>query len=448
MRIDFGFRQGAMVAAVVLVLTTAAGAQTFSPPQALSTHGYGNALQLAVDGAGNALATWADEGGWYSVRPARGASSAPTSLYAGGGLWQLRGTAQGSATIVSDTSLYGIWSVDRPPRGSWSAPALIVNAPQIITGPFSSAPQLSFVEDTHGDQAIVFEEYASGGTAIVALRRPAGGTWGPQETIATSAMYGNISLEAAAIGGSGDVVAAFETFHVSCGVHSCSDNDFVLHASREAAGSTTWVDSGALTAPSSEYAIEAVMDPTGRAGLFIEPYYSGTILMTTQIKSNARWRAPSTVFANPAVTLLQAYGSAPAAANAASLGFDAYGTSGLYPTFLEGSLSSQAPFVATIFGPTDPVAPTAGMQYAESPSGAAVMTWADADGSIRAATRMTAGGAWSSPQTIVAGSPCNIGGVVCTAPVAAAIDAAGHAAIGFRRYDPSVTVSTVYVSTD
>jgi hypothetical protein len=88
------------------------------------------------------------------------------------------------------------------------------------------------------------------------------------------------------------------------------------------------------------------------------------------------------------------------------------------------------------------------MVFDENLAGGAVAGWTDIDGTVRASLRKKTGATWSTPQTIVTGSQCNIGGVVCTGAVAASQNATGHAIVAYIRWDPNLTVATLYVSTE
>ncbi len=109
-------------------------AQHFAAPVQLSQYGYANSAMAGMDQAGNALAVWADEGSWYSTHAPGQAWSAPQSVYIGGGLGlTMQMTAAGFATIASYSVGNGIYTIDRPPGGSWTAPATVVSGPDVVT---------------------------------------------------------------------------------------------------------------------------------------------------------------------------------------------------------------------------------------------------------------------------------------------------------------------------
>jgi len=427
----------------------AAAAQTFGAPVALSLHGHAANVALGIDAAGNALATWSDEGMYFATRPAGGSWSTPQSFYLGGGFPLLQTDTAGNATLVSYSSGYGIWSVDRPAGGSWSSPTLIVNTPDLVTPSRTDVAAVLFLANPTGDQAIVFEQYITGsGYAITAVRRPAGGSWGALDTVATSAIYGDISLSGAAFGGNGDLLVTFEPFTVVCAVRYCNEINFTVHASREPSGTTSWFDSGALTPASSAYYTRAVMDTAGRAGVLLQNGFSATVQATTQVKQGAKWLPLATAYSGGASGGAQMWGAEASTNGQASLALIGLGTGGASALVLDGKLATNKwPTLSTLSTGDSPGANN-NMAFGANAAGGSVVEWTDLDGTVRAAFRKKATAAWSKPQMIIAGSSCNIGGLTCTAAVAGAINAAGHAVIGYLRADPNDTVTTLYVATE
>jgi hypothetical protein len=421
-----------------------AAARSFGTPQALTAKGYAGLIGLGVDSAGNGLMAWTDAGSYYSTRPAGGAWSAPASLYVGGGTPIMHTLASGSATIVSWSQVGGIWSIDYTPGGSWTAPYLIVNAPDIVTGTRTRAPQVEFVEDARGDQIVVFEEYVAGGTAIVAIRRPAGGTWGPQETVATSAAYGNISLAGSAIGGNGDAIVAFEPFATVCSVRYCNEVNFTVHVARENARATKWRDSGALTPVSSEYYVETVMDAAGRAGLLVQNDFYAPISASTQGPLGGAWSPFVTAFADPGNDAV-VWGQGTFGANGASIAFTAFGTPGA-EAVLDGSLATNAWPALTLVSASDTQSVQDALSFTESGNGSAIAEWPDADFSMRVATRPGIGRPWTTPVTIAPGGACNVGGYLCSSPAGVAINAKGDALAAYIQTDSSATYHYLYVA--
>ncbi len=444
--------RGKVLFAAMVNLTTAlacvgtAGAATFGAPVALSQNGHAATVNVAIDDSGNALATWADEGMWYSTRPSGGSWSAPQSVYVGGAFPVMHSTSGGSATIVSYVSGSGIWSVDRQPGGAWTSPALIVSAPEIQTPLIQNVSPVQFLSNLNGDQAVVFQQSAGSTTTITAVRRPAGGTWGAEDTVATSTQYGNLSIVSSSLGADGDLVVTFETYTVTCD-RSCHDYNFAVHASREKSGTTQWIDSGALTPQSTPYFVRSMIDATGHAGVLIQNGFSATIQATTQAKAGAAW--------SPLVNAYTGTGSdgammwdTEAGKGWGDLAFVYLGTGGASATVLNGNLAKNAWPAANNLSINDGQSANDNMVFATTVAGGAVAEWTDADGTVRAALRKKASSKWSNAQTIVGGSACDVGGVVCTGAVAAATNSSGHSVIGYIRFDPSVTVATLYVATE
>lgn len=430
-----------------LAIPGGAHAAKFGAPVALSTNGHAATVSVAMDDAGNAHAAWADEGMWYSNKPAGGAWTAPQSVYVGGAFPVMHMTGGGFATIVSYSTGYGIWSVDRPAGGAWTSPDLVVNAPEIGSSPLVNVSPVQFLQNPNGDQAIVFAQTLGGNYVITAVRRPAGGSWSLEDNVASSADYGPIALSSSALGANGDLVVTFEGYTVVCSKY-CHDNDFIVHASREKAGTTTWQDSGALTPASSEYATKTIVDGAGHAALLIQNIYSATIQATTQAKAGARWKPLATAFQGTGSDGAFMWAAEADGKSQASLAWIYLGTSGAGATILDGNTAQNTWSAPVLLSGSDNPGANDNMAFDENLVGGAVAGWTDVDGTVRATLRRKAGGAWSAPQTIVTGSQCNVGGVVCTGVAAASANSTGRAIIAYIRYDPNVTTATLYVSTE
>jgi len=106
----------------------------------------------------------------------------------------MHATRDGAATIVSYSNGAGIWSVDRPQGGSWSAPALVVSTPEIVSSVIDNVSPVQFLMNANGGQAIAFQQWVGSDVVITAVRRPAGGAWSAQDNVASSATYGDIAI--------------------------------------------------------------------------------------------------------------------------------------------------------------------------------------------------------------------------------------------------------------
>jgi hypothetical protein len=436
-----------IAAALVFAQAAVAGPHKFGEPVALSQNGHAATVSLGVDDAGNVLAAWADEGMWYSDKPAGGSWSAPQSVYAGGAFPVMQMGGDGLATIVSYSSGSGIWSVDRPPGGAWTSPDLIVNAPEIVGSVIQNVSPVQFLQNANGDQAIVFQQRAGGNVAITALHRPHGGAWSAQDQVANSADLGDITLTTSALGGNGDLVVTFETYQVVCNKY-CHQLNFAVHASREPAGTTAWQDSGALTPQSSAYNTKTAVDSAGHAGVLIQSGFSAVLQAATQSRAGRAWSPLATAFDGTGSNGAQIWLAKSGNKGLASLGFVDFTSSNAFAAILDGNLAQNSWNAPALLSTGDSPGANDNLVFDENLRGGAAAEWTDSDGTVRTAMRPKASGAWSAPQTIVAGSPCNIGGVVCTGAVAAAVNATGQAAIAYIRYDPSVTIATLYVATN
>ena len=436
----------AVLAAVIAAIAIPAVAAPFSPPVQLSQNNYASMASVGIDDGGNALAIWADSGMFFADKPAGGNWSAPQSVYPGGSFPMLALRGDGAATIVSYSSLYGIWSIDRPPGGSWSAPYLIVDAPDIVSPNLNNVSPVQFLSNARGDQAIVFEQYVSGDVLITVLYRPSGGAWGGEDNAVSSADDGHIALSSAALGDDGDIVVTFETFNVVCSRY-CHDTGYAVHAMREAAGTTRWIESGALTPASSAYNTRTVIDSAGRAGLLIQNGFSATIQATTQSKAGGSWSTPVNALTGNGSDGAQIWVAQAGGRGRANLAFDYLANPGGGITVLDGNLADDSWPISSLLSATDNPGANDNVVFDANKAGGAVAAWTDVDGTVRAALRKRGSSAWGAPKTIVAGSPCDVGGVVCTGTVSAAVNAHGQAIIAYIRLDPSVTYRTLFVAT-
>ena len=175
-----GFLSSMAILALGLPLQAAAGgprvdAAAFTTPSALGIGIHAQSSKVAVDAAGNALATWvetgappAPSGGYYSRRPAGGAWST-AQAFQGGAAAGLQIRPNGDASLLSwSYNSVSIWIDDLPASGAWQAPQLVTSA----ASP-TFAPHL--LQNAHGDAAVVYQT----GSTLMAMLRPAGApAWG------------------------------------------------------------------------------------------------------------------------------------------------------------------------------------------------------------------------------------------------------------------------------
>ena len=192
--------------------TTRTAGGSWSAPASISAPGESvYALQVAVDGAGSAIAVWQVLDGDYfnyaiqaATRPAGGAWSAPVNLSPAGEnseLAQVSVNARGDATVVWERFEAGqriVRAVTRPASGGWSAAASLSAA-----GPVSLHPQVAV--DGAGDATVVWERYDGSSFRIEAATRTAGGGWSAPVSLSAAGQSGAEPDVAAGL--EGDTVA-------------------------------------------------------------------------------------------------------------------------------------------------------------------------------------------------------------------------------------------------
>lgn len=282
--------------AATVAIATQMSAQSWTAPVVLSTGGQGWEAAAAIDGDGNSLALWdeitttqsqlwsrskASGGNWGSVTQVSPALET-TSVFP-----TVRISTGGFATAVW-TDSNGVWTANRPPASAWEAPQLLI--------PGASNPL--FVMDSRGDAAIAWT--VGGGPrsttgSVMAVLRSAGGSWSAQQAIASGP---HLIADHAGIGDSGDVVVTWETYTAVCHRYGCSTNNYVLHASRQNAGSSVWADSGALLGPDLDaHGARVALDSAGGA-MLLALSKSDTYISATQGNSGGAWSSFSTAI-NP-----------------------------------------------------------------------------------------------------------------------------------------------------
>jgi hypothetical protein len=190
---------------------------SFSPAQTISDPGQ-NAFsgKVAFDAQGNALAIWTRSDGTHlriqaAFRPAGGSFGAPQTISPAGGsasqFTEISVDAQGNALVVwdrSDGTHLRIQAAFRPAGGSFGAPQTI--SPN---GQNASSRKLVMF-DGLGNALVVWGE--SGGTdgRIHAAFRPAGGSFGPPQSISDPGQ--NAFLSQLVVDAQGNALAVWERF--------------------------------------------------------------------------------------------------------------------------------------------------------------------------------------------------------------------------------------------
>ena len=146
----------------------------------------------------------------------------------------------------------------------WQDQGTVYGLVKSVTGPWppaqviaSGATLVDFELDKAGNATML----VSTGAVVQVIDRPAGGSWGPPQTIASHTFSAGSGLAMADDGGA---VAIWETFDRVGEYYT----NFVLHASRRASWGATWGPTADLSPPlPTHYGHAAVvgMDPRGNA---------------------------------------------------------------------------------------------------------------------------------------------------------------------------------------
>ncbi len=442
---------GAYMAIAAATLPGAA-AQSFSTPVQLSQHGYASSPMVAIDAKGNALAVWADEGASYSVHAPGTAWTAPQSVFIqGGNGLTMQSTAAGAATIASYQTGYGIYTIDRPPGGAWSAPLTAVSGPDIVAlSRITGAPGIIFTANAAGAQAIVWQQ-DNAGTVIKAVFRPPGGTWGTPQTVVVPPTGLHIALADATIGPQGDVLVAWETFTESCGVHSCGLGNFIVHGSREPAGASTWGDSGPLTPgiATNAYVVRALLDSAGQGALLLQAgQFPSALQIVHQRAAGTKWTAPAAIFTDTAGGYPTLAGAAVEGKTRASFASIDYG-SPLRILTADGSLGAGIWSAATDLSAADISSPNELLSFAANGIGGVALVWVDADDTVRGAVRKKGFGAIPPSVNVASTDNCQMTVLIapCRAPGVTAINASGAAVTLFLEANTTATNFTLYAAT-
>jgi len=183
----------------------------WSRPVRLSAGGDGEAPQVALDRAGDAVVVWQQAHGHKEViesatRPAGGAWSRPVDLSAPGRVEgpEVAVDSKGEAVAVwvhSRGARYVIQSATLPVDGTWSAPADLA-----VATTDTRRPQVAV--DEAGDAVAVWQQIRGGNDAILAVTRPAGGAWSAPAVL--SAPGQNARGPQVALDQFGDAVAVWQ----------------------------------------------------------------------------------------------------------------------------------------------------------------------------------------------------------------------------------------------
>jgi hypothetical protein len=213
-------------------------------------------------------------------------------------------------------------------------------------------------------------------------------------------------------------------------------SSYILHAARQNAGTSVWVDSGALLGPDrAAHAARVALDSAGEA-MLAALSSSGAYTSTMQGSSGSSW-GPFETIVNPQNSTI-----------VADLASDDAGQVMLvcesiaFPTSqalaVSGSLSNNTWSSPVVLSGSD--TNVGQVYFALAPSGAALTIWLSSSGTpvINAITRANATGPWGSPITVS-------GPGSYMSPEAAAVNSSGNAIVIYSGYN-AASVHTEYAT--
>ena len=419
--------------AVTLIAPMSAQTGAWTSPVVLSTGGQGWEAAAAIDGSGNSVALWDERTTqdqlWSRSRPSAGNWGPVTvvspALQTTSVFPAVRISRTGFATAVwSDQN--GVWTADRPPASNWNPPQLLV--------PGVSNPM--FVMNSLGDAAIAWTVGGgprSSSGSVMAVLRPAGAAWTAQQTVASGV---HLSADHAGIGGNGAVIVTWETYNAVCTRYGCALSNYVLHASRQNAGTFSWVDSGSLLGPDrAAHAARVALDSAGEA-MLVALSSSGAYISTTQGNSGGAWSPFKTVINPQSPTIISDLASDDAGQVTLVYELISYPTS--QALAVSGTISNNTWSPPVVLSGSD--TSVGQVYFALAPSGTALAVWLSSSGTpvIHAVTRNSALGTWGSSIT-VSGPGSSIG------PESVAVESSGNAIVIYSGYD-SAGVHTEYAT--
>lgn len=355
-----------------------------------------------------------------------------------------------------DATTVLVRAASRDASGAWSTPADLAS----VTVPSGQPLTLSLDVEDDGRATVAWQ----GQDAVRLAQRATDGSWGTPETVATVTV---------------DLPDAIGLGHDAAGAltvvwrEGTSNGDRSLHArTRSAAGS--WATPATLTAATGFVSRPAlVVDATGAA---VATWGSGDgpRAAARAGSSAASWQTPEVLAAGAANAAPTATGAAAFTTGGTGLpsaAFDAHGNATVvWPVTADTTAGTPARVRARRFsaaGTWDAAEDVASEPTADNPplwprivpgrDGGATVAWTTAvkvtfvggvanptGGTVRVATRVPGGGAWSAPRTYATAASGTFGtltalGVPDTANLALAGDPLGNATLGWSPYASAVT---------
>ncbi len=417
---------------VTLAVPLSAQTGTWTSPVVLSTGGQGWEAAAAIDGSGNSVALWDERttqdqlwsrsksstGNWGAVTKVSPALETTLVFPA------VKVTTTGFATAVW-TDENGVWTADRPAGAKWEPAQLLI----------SGASNPIFVMNARGDAAVAWTVGgpSSSSSTVMAILRPAGGKWSAQQTIASGVQ---VAADHAGIGVNGAVIVTWETYDAFCSQEICTVSNFVLHASRQNAGTGAWVDSGSLLGPDDNtHDARVALDSAG-AAMLVATSGTGAYTSATQGNSGGSWGAFKNIVNPEAITITSDLASDNA--GHVTLVYETIGFSTSQALVAGGSISNNTWSSPVVLSGSD--TSVGQIYFVVAPSGAGLAIWLSSSGTpqVHAVTRLTATGTWSTPVGI-SGPGTFIG------PEAAAVNSSGSAIVIYSGYN-AASVHTEYAT--
>src|ERR1017187_7486079 len=135
----------------------------------------------------------------------------------------------------------------------------------------------------------------------MAVLRHAGAAWTAQQVVASVA---HVSADHSVIAGKVAGVVTWESYDAVCKKYGCVLSSYVLHASRQNAGTTSWVDSGSLLGPDRAlHAARVTLDSAGGA-MVVALSSSGPFTSATQGNAGGAWTPFKTVIDPQSPTII------------------------------------------------------------------------------------------------------------------------------------------------
>ena len=178
----------------------------------------------------------------------------------------------------------------------------------------------------------------------------------------------------------------------------CTEGSYVLHASRQNTGTEVWVDSGALLGPDLDAHDARVALDSGGGAILLALSSSGLYTSATQGNSGGAWSAFKTAVSPQGSTIISDLASDDT--GQVTLVYESI----TYPTSqalaVNGSITSNTWSSPVVLSGTD--TSVGQVYFAQVSNGASLAIWLSSSGTpaIRAATRATATGAWSTPVNL------------------------------------------------